>query len=250
MQTRVRPSYPLLQFHESDIIESLEEMCDPDTDAGEWITRIDLQEKGDKLQLVEMAYVSGLLEQRGSWTPCDVHLPSRYRILTGIYEFILMHALREASAAANAGPSPVPAMMSWSRPTSLRWGGRGGGGGGPRPNTGVHGKAGEVPSCTLMRQDHACGKPSLHQCSKMPFVLALLCLDANSLSPHSYLPPPTSFAAERGSVGGGQALVSIPDALLGPHECVQEEDATAAQGEGGGGTEEERGRKKKPPPHH
>ena len=89
-----------------------------------------------------------------------------------------------------------------------------------------------------------------HQCSKTPLVLALLCLDAKSLSPHSYLPPPTSFAAERGSVGGDQALVSIPDALLGPHECVQEEDATAAQGEGGGGTEEERGRKKKPPPHH
>ena len=83
MQTRVRPSYPLLQFHESDIIESLEEMCDPDTDAGEWITRIDLQEKGDKLQLVEMAYVSGLLKQRGSWTPCDVHLPSRYRMHSG-----------------------------------------------------------------------------------------------------------------------------------------------------------------------
>jgi hypothetical protein len=35
----------------------LEEMCDPDKAAGEWITNIDLQENGDKLQLVEMPQV-------------------------------------------------------------------------------------------------------------------------------------------------------------------------------------------------
>jgi len=32
-------------------------MCDPDTEAGDWITMIDLQEKDDKLQLVEMGKV-------------------------------------------------------------------------------------------------------------------------------------------------------------------------------------------------
>ena len=32
-------------------------MCDPDSDSGDWITTIDLQEKGDKLQLVEMSDV-------------------------------------------------------------------------------------------------------------------------------------------------------------------------------------------------
>eukprot|EP01025_Chloroclados_australasicus_P052972 TRINITY_DN6194_c0_g1_i1.p2 TRINITY_DN6194_c0_g1~~TRINITY_DN6194_c0_g1_i1.p2 ORF type:complete len:303 (-),score=37.63 TRINITY_DN6194_c0_g1_i1:401-1246(-) len=39
---------------EIDIIELVEKLSDPDTDEGEWITSIDIQEKGDKLELKEM----------------------------------------------------------------------------------------------------------------------------------------------------------------------------------------------------
>ena len=45
------------QFQEADIIQYLEDMCDPDSKAGEWITAIDLQEKEDELHLVEMGKV-------------------------------------------------------------------------------------------------------------------------------------------------------------------------------------------------
>eukprot|EP01026_Neomeris_dumetosa_P026829 TRINITY_DN2183_c0_g1_i1.p1 TRINITY_DN2183_c0_g1~~TRINITY_DN2183_c0_g1_i1.p1 ORF type:complete len:299 (-),score=34.13 TRINITY_DN2183_c0_g1_i1:226-1122(-) len=38
---------------EIDIIEMMEKITDPDADEGEWITQIDIQEKGDKLVLVE-----------------------------------------------------------------------------------------------------------------------------------------------------------------------------------------------------
>ncbi|GAX82084.1 hypothetical protein CEUSTIGMA_g9512.t1 [Chlamydomonas eustigma] len=45
---------PIKKYRESDVLDMLEEICDPDTAAGEWITNIDLQETGDRLQLVEM----------------------------------------------------------------------------------------------------------------------------------------------------------------------------------------------------
>lgn len=47
------------QLTEDAIIEGLEKMCDPDKEAGEWITKIDLQEEGDKLKLVDMDGVGG-----------------------------------------------------------------------------------------------------------------------------------------------------------------------------------------------
>ncbi len=46
-----------MQMCEADIIELLEEICDPDTDNGDWITEFDLQENGDKLELVDMRSV-------------------------------------------------------------------------------------------------------------------------------------------------------------------------------------------------
>ena len=40
-----------------DLITHVESMCDPDTDAGEWINRIDLREKGPWLLLMDMKQV-------------------------------------------------------------------------------------------------------------------------------------------------------------------------------------------------
>ena len=62
----------LLQLQEADIIENLEEMCDPDTEAGDWITAIDLQEKDDKLVLVEMGNVGG------PWMPLMARMPPKW----------------------------------------------------------------------------------------------------------------------------------------------------------------------------
>lgn len=45
------------QFQEADIIDRLEKICDPDKEAGEWITMVDLQEEGDKLKVVDMGHV-------------------------------------------------------------------------------------------------------------------------------------------------------------------------------------------------
>lgn len=44
---------------EGDIIESLELMCEPDKEAGLWITYVDLVETGDKLKLVDQGRVGG-----------------------------------------------------------------------------------------------------------------------------------------------------------------------------------------------
>lgn len=46
------------QKQEDELLEELESICDPDTDAGDWITHFDLQEKGSKLELVPMGKVS------------------------------------------------------------------------------------------------------------------------------------------------------------------------------------------------
>ncbi len=43
-----------MQLHEDAIIEGLEKMCDPDKEAGEWLTKIDIVEDGEQLKLVEM----------------------------------------------------------------------------------------------------------------------------------------------------------------------------------------------------
>lgn len=48
----------VLQKQEDELLEELESICDPDTDAGDWITHFDLQEKGSKLELVPMGKVS------------------------------------------------------------------------------------------------------------------------------------------------------------------------------------------------
>lgn len=40
-----------------DLITHVESMCDPDTDAGEWINRIDLREKGPWLLLMDMKQI-------------------------------------------------------------------------------------------------------------------------------------------------------------------------------------------------
>lgn len=42
------------QAQEADILEDLESMCDPDSDSGEWITKIDLLEEGSQLTLKPM----------------------------------------------------------------------------------------------------------------------------------------------------------------------------------------------------
>ncbi|KAJ9526955.1 hypothetical protein QJQ45_025337 [Haematococcus lacustris] len=42
------------QMTEAAIMDSLEKMCDPDREAGEWITHQDLQEEGKQLKLVDM----------------------------------------------------------------------------------------------------------------------------------------------------------------------------------------------------
>ena len=51
------PPFPV-QLHEDAVIEGLEKMCDPDKDAGEWLTKIDIVEEGDQLKLVDMDGVS------------------------------------------------------------------------------------------------------------------------------------------------------------------------------------------------
>ena len=50
----------VVQMHESDIMEDLEAMCDPDTDGGDWINFLDLQEEGTKLNVVPMGKASDL----------------------------------------------------------------------------------------------------------------------------------------------------------------------------------------------
>lgn len=49
-----------LQLSESDIMESLETMCDPDTEAGDWLNFLDLQEDGDRLKVTTMSGVRNL----------------------------------------------------------------------------------------------------------------------------------------------------------------------------------------------
>ncbi|KAL6762700.1 hypothetical protein V8C86DRAFT_2513742 [Haematococcus lacustris] len=45
---------PAQKMTEAAIMDSLEKMCDPDREAGEWITHQDLQEEGKQLKLVDM----------------------------------------------------------------------------------------------------------------------------------------------------------------------------------------------------
>lgn len=52
----VRPLY-LAQLAEMDIIEAIEKLTDPLRKEGQWISRIDLQEQGSKLVLVDMGKV-------------------------------------------------------------------------------------------------------------------------------------------------------------------------------------------------
>lgn len=47
-----------VQFSEADMIETMEKMCNPEVDEGEWITKIDLVEDGSKLKLVDVGTVS------------------------------------------------------------------------------------------------------------------------------------------------------------------------------------------------
>lgn len=47
-----------LQLSEADIMDKLEKLCDVDSgEQGEWITRMDLQEDGDELKMVDMGEV-------------------------------------------------------------------------------------------------------------------------------------------------------------------------------------------------
>lgn len=46
------------QVNEADVLERLEKMCDPETDAGDWITHIDIVEKGSQLELKDTGMVS------------------------------------------------------------------------------------------------------------------------------------------------------------------------------------------------
>lgn len=45
------------QVSEADVLEQLEKMCDPDTDPGDWITQIDIVEKGSQLELKDTGAV-------------------------------------------------------------------------------------------------------------------------------------------------------------------------------------------------
>eukprot|EP00983_Pelagomonas_calceolata_P100256 1158546-Pelagomonas_calceolata.AAC.3 len=71
-----------LQLHEDAIIEGLEKMCDPDKEAGEWLTKIDIVEDGDQLKLVEMDEVSGPHHQQSQSTTCT-HSFSGMRLSAG-----------------------------------------------------------------------------------------------------------------------------------------------------------------------
>ncbi len=55
---------PHAQVTEADIIENLEKMCNPDVEAGEWVSKIDLQEEGTELKLVDMGQVRDQARQR------------------------------------------------------------------------------------------------------------------------------------------------------------------------------------------
>jgi hypothetical protein len=46
------------QAKEADILERIEKMCDPDQDAGDWITQLDIVENEDKLLIKDTGLVS------------------------------------------------------------------------------------------------------------------------------------------------------------------------------------------------
>ena len=60
------PHCACAQLQEGDIIERLEKMCNPDSEQGEWLNQLDIQEEGDKLKLVDMGQVSDS-GQRHTW---------------------------------------------------------------------------------------------------------------------------------------------------------------------------------------
>lgn len=47
----------LVQMKEIDVMDSLEKICDPDSDEGSWIAKTDLQVQGAQLKLVDMDQV-------------------------------------------------------------------------------------------------------------------------------------------------------------------------------------------------
>lgn len=86
----------MTQVSEADVLEQLEKMCDPDTDPGDWITQIDIVEKGSQLELKDTGAV------RFWQVLCDDVSGSGG--LTGVVAYGLCLLRRSASATASAAP--------------------------------------------------------------------------------------------------------------------------------------------------
>ncbi|KAF5831901.1 hypothetical protein DUNSADRAFT_12412 [Dunaliella salina] len=104
------------KLHEDAIIDGLEKMCDPDKEAGEWLTKIDIVEDGEQLKLVEMDEVSNCnTECRTLARACEQIMDNLD--LSDMSELLYKGAKRatisnwacyEAGTACRNKPPPVP----------------------------------------------------------------------------------------------------------------------------------------------